>query len=205
MKTKQIFTEALANLDTNILTWVEDRRHGPKEFFGLSPNAELDPEFFIEPNGSPRIPLDIGDAFNYQLVTPIMTANFGRQYVNTSPLSAHPYLQFNWGKGKNKENTLAETGGFEFLNEAKLVFYLEKYNLFMQSQGLEMQECDGFGENQFTNRGREIMTDFISQKRKLSEFHGLKEPDKNSLVSLLEKIEKSYSAKTLEPHEWFYT
>jgi len=205
------------NLENKILTnlkWVEVNRNGPKEFFGKKPDEKLDPEYFIEKDGTPRIPADIGDAFKYELKTPVVSCTFGQYYHNTIPLSTCQFLTFYFGKMSNLDGSydsaLGGVEGFEFLEQGKLGFtsglHSTPDSVSLESQNLGIHKEDYFSYRKtFNSRGEKLMKYLLDNQNKLTEIKGLKGEDKETLKELLDKIEGTYTSGTLEPQGWFYT
>ncbi|MCB9359180.1 hypothetical protein H6503_04575 [Candidatus Woesearchaeota archaeon] len=217
MGIEKIFSFVFDESKVDPYRWVENKRHGPMEFFGKKPGDKLDPKKFTEPDGSPRIPPDIGDAFNYSADCQMVTMNFGQYYYNCSPLSVYQYLKINFGSQRNPENRdydnpLANAQGFEYLTAAFIFFYRGQHGtplteIGMESQNLGMhQEGEStYGDNVFTDRGNNILIDLISQKANILRINGLADADHKDLEVFLDLIKNKYDAQELVPRTPFYT
>lgn len=207
MSNPRRFTSAFDGLDLKTLRWEQIGRTCAKEFFGYKPEDNLPEDLFKD-----RIPADIGDAFSYQFKTPAMVADFSRDFYNTRPLSAEHRLGFYFGQSNKPEHPLGAVEGFEFLAEAKLVFWSGRFGapkeeICMESQSSEMyQQPEEFGErNTFTDVGRQIMEDLLASVPRILSVQGLRGSEQDSLAFLLRRVEQEYRAGTLEPRSPFYT
>ena len=215
MDMQKIFSRTFEEGGLDALQWVETKRHGPKEFFGKKPDDELDPKYFIESDGSPRIPPDIGDAFNYGLQGSEIQVNFGQNYYNCIPLATYQYLGFAFGRQRNPkgeyDNPLGGAEGFEFLAEANMTFYrgqhgTPKTNIDMSSQNLGIHHHGGWGEdNTFTEHENAIMAGLLSQKRNILRIAGIRDNEHKELETFLDLIEQKYKSAELVPRDVFYT
>lgn len=201
---------------SGILQWQETKRHGPKEFFGHKPDDVLDPEYFIEADGSPRIPVGIGEAFCYTINVPRLVIRFSQSYYNCVPLATQQALSFAFGQrekpAEGYDNTLGHVEGFEYLREAFMIFYRGRFGapkteVSMESQniGMHTDPDNRYEDNTFSETGRRVMETILSHKDKISKFPGIKEPDLRELIEFLGLIEGSYRVGTLIPRDVFYT
>jgi hypothetical protein len=215
MNMQKVFSRTFERSRLDALRWIETKRHGTKEAFGKKSDDELDPKYFIESDGSPRIPPDIGDAFNYSLQGSEVQVNFGQDYWNSIPLASYQYLGFVFGRQRNPkgefDNPLGADEGFEFLAEANMTLYRgqhgsPKTNIDMQSQNLGIHNRGYLGEkNSFTECGKAIMADLLSQKRNILRIAGICDSEHKELETFLDLIEQKYKSAELVPRDVFYT
>lgn len=211
--------DLVSRIETGIRTrleWNETFRQGPLDFFGKKPGDYLDPELFVNSNGTPRIPENIGEAFNYALETLGVIINFGQFYVNTSQLSVNQQLSFHFKKNQKQQsdydNPLGGIEGFEYLTEGKLKFTVANYDkseekyVRMESQNLNIHRHGGWGErNSFTEVGASFMESLLLHKDNFLKIPGIKIEDHLLFQELFALIESEYKSNKLEPMQWFYT
>ncbi len=211
---ERIFSRTFEEGKLNALRWMEIKRHGPKEFFGKKPDEKLDPKYFIRNDGSPRIPLDIGEAFHYSLKGSEIELGFGQHYYNSSSLVTYQYLSFDFGQGRNPkgeyDNSLGEAEDFEFLREVRMNFYRGRYGgsktrINLESRNLGLHSHGGWGaENTFTERGGSIMVDLLLQKRNILRIAGIRDDEHKELETFLDLIECNYKSGELAPEDIHY-
>ncbi len=197
------------------LQWKETKRHGPIEFFGKKPGDKLDPKYFTCDNGSPRIPPNIEDAFNYHIETPKFILEFRQNYFNSMPLSIQQFLLFFFGRGTNPQgsfdNELGFAEGFDYLREGKIKFTFGKTRtesdyVFLESQNLGLHQNGEWGRrNTFTENGKKFMDIILLNKGNLLSVPGLKAEDHHLLSTKLDLIESEYKKGKIEPRDYFYT
>jgi hypothetical protein len=211
-----IFSSVLRESGLDGIIWVETKRETPKEFFGLKPDDEFDQKFEIGNGvGSPRVPPDIGDAFNYNLQGSLVQVNFGQEYYNSIPLATYQYISFDYGRQRNPrgefDDPLGAVQGFEYLTKANMTFYrgqhgAPKNKIDMSSQNLGIHQHNPFGENNtFTEHGNAIMTYLLSRKKKFLKIPGIRDNEHKELETFLDLIEQKYKSAQLVPRDEFYT
>src|SRR3989338_1845354 len=152
MPMQRIFSRVFEERGLDSLLWAETKRHGPKEFFGIKPEDELEPPYFKESNDSEGIAPAIADAFHYTLQAPKLKAGFGQNYYSCTPLATYQYISFTIVPQRNQKqaysNPLAGVQGFEFLTEANITFYRGRYGspqteIEMESQNVGVHRYRG--------------------------------------------------------------
>ena len=199
------------------LKWKEETRHGPKEFSGLKPDAQLDPELFFDRNGSPRIPEGIDEAFSYSLQIRNMQLRFSQQYYNSTPLTLQQCFGITFGDTKNTQgeydNNIAFADGFEMFRIGVLYFTFAKYGdtkrryIDFESQNLGLfSNSEGWTRrNRFTSIGIRFMTDLIGAMPTLIKIPGMQDEDATLFRGCLEFIAEQYNSGKIEPRPVMHT
>ncbi len=170
-----------------------------------------------------RIPLWHPGDFMYQIDTSLMRVTYFSQINHTFVLGANQGFLIRFDKSKMNpdreyENPCADDFSFQYLTDSKIRINISpvvhdcRFDREEMRVGVESQNCGLYRDverrgfpNQWTDRGRAFMEEFIRRRNDFLLLEGLPPTIRQFMDSSFKKVESAYREDKIEPQSWFYT